>query len=39
MSIEVQSFDDFDSLQQIEAQQSNLIRVVLEGRDDVALFC
>lgn len=38
MSIEVQSFDDFDSLQQIEAQQSNLIRVVLEGRDDVALF-
>lgn len=38
MSIEVQSFDDFDSLQQIEAQQCNLIRVVLEGRDDVALF-
>ncbi|WP_368759300.1 hypothetical protein [Pseudomonas aeruginosa] len=38
MSIEVQSFDDFESLQQIEAQQSNLIRVVLEGRDDVALF-
>lgn len=38
MSIEVQSFDDFDSLQQIEAQQSNLIRVVLEGRDDVVLF-
>lgn len=38
MSIEVQSFDDFDSLQQIEAQQANLIRVVLEGRDDVVLF-
>lgn len=38
MSIEVHSFDDFDSLQQIEAQQANLIRVVLEGRDDVALF-
>jgi hypothetical protein len=38
MSIEVQSFDDFDSLQQLEAQQANLIRVVLEGRDDVVLF-
>ncbi|KPY07523.1 hypothetical protein [Pseudomonas syringae group genomosp. 3] len=38
MSIELQSFEDFDSLEQIEAQQANLIRVVLEGRDDVWLF-
>lgn len=38
MSIEVLSFDNFESLQQIEAQQANLIRVVLEGKEDVFLF-
>ncbi|KQT67933.1 MULTISPECIES: hypothetical protein [Pseudomonas] len=38
MSIELQSFDEFDSVDQIEAHQSCLIRVILEGRDDVDLF-
>lgn len=38
MPIELQSFDEFDSIEQIEAHQSCLIRVVLEGRDDVDLF-
>ncbi|MEX5550573.1 MULTISPECIES: hypothetical protein [Pseudomonas] len=38
MPIELQSFDEFDSIEQIEAHQSCLIRVVLEGRDDVVLF-
>lgn len=38
MATEILSFDDFDSSQQIAAQQSGLIRVVLEGKADVELF-
>jgi hypothetical protein len=38
MSANIQSFDNFDSDQQIEAHQSGLVRVVLEGKTDVDLF-
>jgi hypothetical protein len=34
----VSSFDEFDSVQQIAAHQSGLVRVVLEGDTDVKLF-
>lgn len=36
--IQVMPFDGFESQQQLDAHQSCLVRVVLEGRDDVALF-
>lgn len=38
MSVNIESFDNFDSDQQIAAHQSGLVRVVLEGQNDVNLF-
>jgi hypothetical protein len=38
MTSNVVSFDEFVSDQQIDAHQSGLVRVILEGQDDVVLF-
>lgn len=38
MTVNAVSFEDFDSQQQIEAHQSGLLRVVLEGKSDVSFF-
>ena len=38
MANNVAPFDEFDSDQQIDAHQSGLVRVVLEGKTDVELF-
>lgn len=38
MTNNIVSFEEFTSIQQIDAHQSGLVRVVLEGKDDVELF-